>query len=382
MEFNSSYDQTNFMGYYPSSPISNGGWKYHQENTHSEHSNSWRFASEPQDEKENHMGYFPPPQNDASHDSNGGWEGNSSAPYDNHPKISSLDHTSTEIPFQNSPPTQTSMNHSRLLELESKIEKCVEEAQIAWKRAEALYNKMNEELEQAEKEIIFKRMNRPLEQTRENLKPSNSEDEDKFVGEEVEKQDKEATASSELSIKNEVVEPETALEMTREHEDLQLSQISLDQNASTLESMIERYDEEMKKYWEDQQTSPMIELLKQMLGVKEEVEEQESEEVIPNSSEAEKYIKEEFMEPQIQKALDEYKTSIITQQPRLGFKEVKATNKSTNPVPNPVSKINQAICKRKLAEEKPRQGIVAETSPPLKSFLLTNWKKRKKVKNR
>ena len=117
MEFNSSYDQTNFMGYYPSSPISNGGWEYHQENTHPEHSNSWRFASETQDEQENHMGYFPPPQNDASHDSNGGWEGNSSAPYDIHPKISSLDHASTESPFQNLLPTQTSMNQ-RFLKLE------------------------------------------------------------------------------------------------------------------------------------------------------------------------------------------------------------------------------------------------------------------------
>ncbi|KAL4344343.1 hypothetical protein AHAS_Ahas11G0168900 [Arachis hypogaea] len=39
MEFNSSYDQSNFMGYYPPSPISNGGWEYHQENTKSEHSN-------------------------------------------------------------------------------------------------------------------------------------------------------------------------------------------------------------------------------------------------------------------------------------------------------------------------------------------------------
>ncbi|QHO50032.1 uncharacterized protein DS421_1g19130 [Arachis hypogaea] len=74
MEFNSSYDQTNFMGYYPPSPISNGGWEYHQENTNSEHSNPWRFASETQDEQENHMGYFPPPQNDSSHYSNGGWE--------------------------------------------------------------------------------------------------------------------------------------------------------------------------------------------------------------------------------------------------------------------------------------------------------------------
>ncbi|KAL4391251.1 hypothetical protein AHAS_Ahas03G0226400 [Arachis hypogaea] len=93
------------MGYHPPSPISNDGWEYHQENTHSQHSNSWIFASETQDEQENHMGYFLPPQNDASHDSNGGWEGNSNAPYNIHPKISSLDHASTESPFQNSPPT-------------------------------------------------------------------------------------------------------------------------------------------------------------------------------------------------------------------------------------------------------------------------------------
>ncbi|KAL4287433.1 hypothetical protein AHAS_Ahas19G0185700 [Arachis hypogaea] len=138
MEFNSSYDQTNFMGYYPSSPISNGGWEYHQENTHSEHSNSWRFASEPQDEKENHMGYFPPPQNDASHDSNGGWEGNSSAPYDIHPEISSLDHTSTESPFQNSPPTQTSMNHSWFSEFESRFNRMAEEYQQSRRELEIL----------------------------------------------------------------------------------------------------------------------------------------------------------------------------------------------------------------------------------------------------
>ncbi|KAL4275855.1 hypothetical protein AHAS_Ahas20G0148900 [Arachis hypogaea] len=74
MEFNSSYDQTNFMGYCPPSPISNGGWEYHQENTNSKHSNPWRIASETQDEKENHMEYFLPPQNDSSHYSNGGWE--------------------------------------------------------------------------------------------------------------------------------------------------------------------------------------------------------------------------------------------------------------------------------------------------------------------
>ena len=203
--------------------------------------------------------------------------------------------------------------------------------------------------------------------------------------EKVEEQDEEATASSELSMKNEVVENETALEMTREHEDSQPSQTSLNQKLSTVESVIEKYEEEMKKCWKDQQTSSMKKLLSQMLSAREEVEEQESEkdnQRIPNSSEAEKYIEEKRMEPPMQKALDEYKTPIITQQPSLEFKEVKATNKSTNPVPNPASKINQAICKRKLAEEKPRQGTVAETSPSLKSFLLTNWKKRKKVKNR
>ncbi|KAL4381387.1 hypothetical protein AHAS_Ahas04G0128400 [Arachis hypogaea] len=74
MEFNSSYDQTNFMGYYPPSPISisNDGWKYHQQIIDPEHSNPWRYVSEPQDEPENRMGYFPPPQNNSSHYSNGG----------------------------------------------------------------------------------------------------------------------------------------------------------------------------------------------------------------------------------------------------------------------------------------------------------------------
>ncbi|XP_015934124.1 uncharacterized protein LOC107460283 [Arachis duranensis] len=55
-----------------------------------------------------------------------------------------------------------------------------------------------------------------------------------------EEQDEEATVSSELSMKNKVVENEIALEMTREHEDPQLSQTFLTQQLSTLESMIER----------------------------------------------------------------------------------------------------------------------------------------------
>ncbi|KAL4356322.1 hypothetical protein AHAS_Ahas09G0075100 [Arachis hypogaea] len=175
-------------------------------------------------------------------------------------------------------------------------------------------------------------------------------------------------------MKNEVVENETALKMKREHEHSQPSQTSL-------ESVIEKYEEEMKKSWEEQQTSSIKGLLSQMLGAREEVEEQESEEVIPNSSETERHMKDKLMEPPIQKALDEDQTPKITQQPCLNNKEVKATNKSTNSVPKSASKLNQANFKRKLAERKPRKGTRAETSPPLKSFLLTNWKKRKKVKN-
>ncbi|KAL4381520.1 hypothetical protein AHAS_Ahas04G0141700 [Arachis hypogaea] len=359
MEFNSSYDQTNFMGYYPSSPISNGGWEYHPENTQSEHSNSWRFASEPQDEKENHMGYFPPPQNDASRDSNGGWEGNSNAPYDIHPKISSLDHASTKSPFQNLPLTQTSYNQ-RISKFESMLKRFAEE---------------NEKY-QKEQENSLKNME---------VHEISIEDEEK-----------------------EAIEPKAACPQKpfeiKEHENSQPPQTPLDQNASTLESMIERYDEEMKKCWEDKQTSPMIELLKQMLGAKKGVEEHESEEVIPensHSSEAENHMKEGLVEPPIQEALNEEITPIITQQPCLDIQEVKAIDKSTkkrivtkiprttfmrrstanNPPPDPASKLNQAVYKRRLVERRPRQGTITETSPLLESFLLTNWKKRKKVNN-
>ncbi|KAL4329623.1 hypothetical protein AHAS_Ahas13G0318600 [Arachis hypogaea] len=140
----------------------------------------------------------------------------------------------------------------------------------------------------------------------------------------------------------------------------------------------------MKKSWEEQQTSSIKELLSQMLSAKKGVEEQKSEEVIQENShpsEMEKCTEEELTKPPLQEALNEEITPTITQPPSLESKEVKATSKSTNSVPKPASKINQAICKRKLAEERPRQGTVAESSPPLRSFLLTNWKKRKKVKN-
>ncbi|QHO24052.1 uncharacterized protein DS421_12g368900 [Arachis hypogaea] len=123
-------------------------------------------------------------------------------------------------------------------------------------------------------------------------------------------------------------------------------------------------------------------------------EEEEANQGNSHSIEAENYRKEEPTEPSIQKALDEENSPTITQPPRLEFKEVKTINKSTekrivtklqrtifmkkrrsttsNPPPDPASKLNQAINKRKLAEERPRQGAIAESSPPLRSFLLTN----------
>ncbi|QHO49549.1 uncharacterized protein DS421_1g14950 [Arachis hypogaea] len=201
-----------------------------------------------------------------------------------------------------------------------------------------------------------------LEQIKRNKELLSKEDENHWVDvkEEVEEQEEEATVSSEFSVKKEEVveifEPKPAyiqkpLEMTKEYENSQPPQIPLNQKLSTLKYVIEGYEEEMKKSWEEQQTSSMKELLSQMLSAKEEVKEQEN------------------------------KTPIITQQPSLKSKEVKATNKSTNPTPDPASKLNQAINKRKLAEERPRQATIAESSSPLRSFLLTNWKKRKKVKN-
>ncbi|KAL4381190.1 hypothetical protein AHAS_Ahas04G0108700 [Arachis hypogaea] len=249
------------------------------------------------------------------------------------------------------------MNQS-LSKLETMFEKYEREAQISWNEQENSFKNM---------EIMLAQV---VSATRKEEEP-----------------DEEASVSRKISMKKEVVEifePETALEMTRAHDNSQLSQTSLDQNTSTLESMIERYEEEMKKAWEDQQTSSMKELLKQMLSVKEEVEEQASEEdnqERPNSRETERHMKDKLIEPPIQKALDEDQSAKITQQPIHESKEVKATNKSTNHVPGPASKLNQAKFKRKLAEKRPKQETLAETSPLLESFLLTNWKKRKKVRN-
>ncbi|KAL4344677.1 hypothetical protein AHAS_Ahas11G0202300 [Arachis hypogaea] len=137
----------------------------------------------------------------------------------------------------------------------------------------------------------------------------------------------------------------------------------------------------------------------QLVDVKKEVEEE-----APASSEIsmkQEEVEEQESEEDNQGSPYPNKAPTITQPPSLDIQEVKATNKSTekrivtkipmttfkkrstvnNPTPDPASKLKQATYKRKLAEERPKQGTIDESSPPLRSFLLTNWKKRNKVKN-
>ncbi|XP_057734434.1 uncharacterized protein LOC130949833 [Arachis stenosperma] len=115
-------------------------------------------------------------------------------------------------------------------------------------------------------------------------------------------------------------------------------------NEDHLVDMKEKVEEQ------DEEATVSSETLMENEVVKEKVEEQESEEdnqENPHSSEAEKHMKEELIEPQIQEALDEDETPIITQPPSVDIQEVKATNKSTNPTPEPsASKLNQAIYRK------------------------------------
>ncbi|QHO23887.1 uncharacterized protein DS421_12g367440 [Arachis hypogaea] len=357
MEFNSSYDKKNFMGCYPPSPISNDGWEYHQQITDPEHSNSWRFASETQDEQENHMGYFPPPQNNSSHYSNGGWEYHqgmkehpSSRPSFSFKSSSSLDYASTRIEDYLQWSKEPLESQCQAIEIHRKLVERYTQPQ-SWK------------------ETILKKMNGPLEQTKRNLEPSNSKDEDQFVSEEVEKQDEEAFVSSKISIEKEVVE---AFEHVASYSQ-KLIEVIEEPETSLPKELVENHEEEMEK--DTQEKS--------------------------HSTEAEKCKEEKPMEPPMQEALNEEITPTTTQPPKLGLKEVKAINKSTekrivtklqrttfkrrstanNPSPELASKLNQAMYKRRLAEKRLRKGTTAETFPPLRSFLLTNWKKRKKVKN-
>ncbi|KAL4371810.1 hypothetical protein AHAS_Ahas06G0203000 [Arachis hypogaea] len=72
MEFSSSFDQANFIGYCPSSQYDsshypNDGWEYHQEMIDYEQSNQWEYAPEPQNDQDTFMGYYPTPQNNSCH---------------------------------------------------------------------------------------------------------------------------------------------------------------------------------------------------------------------------------------------------------------------------------------------------------------------------
>ncbi|KAL4391250.1 hypothetical protein AHAS_Ahas03G0226300 [Arachis hypogaea] len=233
---------------------------------------------------------------------------------------SSINYASTQNPSHDSQPTQTSTSQG-LSRIESILKRCWEEEKKFWKRKENFFTNM--EVHTAQLLIATKK---------------------------VERQDEEASVSSKILMKNEVEEafdPELLhsqkpLEVTMKHKD------------SLPEALMENHEEERE---EDTQEKS-------------------------NSSEAENHMKEGVIEPSLQGTLDEDKTPTITQPPRLRLKEVKRRSTTSNPTPGPIaSKLNQAMYKRKLAERKPRQGTLAETSPLLESFLLTNWKKRKKGRN-
>jgi len=199
------------------------------------------------------------------------------------------------------------------------------------------------------------------------------EDEDQMVGEKegLEKQEKEAPIPSEIPMKKEEVMrvykpkapyPQRLLRVTKEH-------------ANSLP----------KKAMQD--------LTK---------ERKENNQGSPHSNEVESCMEDDLVEPSIQEVLDEEDTPTITQHLCLAIKEVKAIKESTqrrimtkkqkttsmkkrrstksNPNPIPTSKRNQANNnKRKLAGRQLTQGASIFSSSPLKSFLLTNWKKRNKI---
>ncbi|KAL4371699.1 hypothetical protein AHAS_Ahas06G0191900 [Arachis hypogaea] len=440
-------DQASYMGYFSppqndSSYYTNCGWENQDQGM-------MGF------EQSNQMGYFPRTQNDSysyewDNYPNCDWEGQNqrefnisypihqepsplnyptSSPNFSYQNSSSLEFASTQNSFQNpynsihqpqnsfhnsqnsfhTPQNDFTTTHPypQNYSQPSSLELIVED-HLQWSR---------EILESwKEQEILCKKIDGHLEQIRKHFGLPSSEDEDQFVGEEVEKEEQKVHVSSEISMKNEVIENEIELEVIKEHEHSQPSQASL-------EFVIEKYEEEMKKSWEDQQTSSIEELLKQMFSVKEELEEQEKEAPIPSkipmknevvreennqgspdSNEVESCMEDDLIEPSIQEVLDEEDTPTITQHLSLEIKEVKAINKNiqrrivtkkqkttsmkkrrstkSNPTPTPTSKRNQANNnKRRLVRRQSNQGASIFSSSPLKSFLLTNWKKRKKIKN-
>ena len=161
----------------------------------------------------------------------------------------------------------------------------------------------------------------------------------------------------------------------------------------------EQFIEELRSQRETTSLSPETEEFIQRSRKREEVNQGS-----PHSNETESCIEGEFIEPPIQEVLDEEDAPTIIQHPSPEIKVVKAINMSTkkrmvtkkrrtismkkkrstksHPTPTPTSKFTQANNKRKLAGERhSKQGALTGSSFLLRSFLLTNWKKRKKVMN-
>ncbi|QHO07420.1 uncharacterized protein DS421_14g463540 [Arachis hypogaea] len=424
MEFNSSYDQTNFMGYYPPSPISNGGWEYHQENTNFEHSNPWRFASETQDEQENHMGYFPPPQNDASHYSNGGWEYYQEMINDqvNHmryclePQNNLCHYPHGSWAYQQEYEQSSEMNYFPEPQSDSycydtdincgwegnfNISSSVHQGTSSFDCAVNAYMKNCSPMPQDDSycdefnnssSCAWENQNQKafdnLHSTYQKLS-SLKQTFNLFM---------ESCQTSPPSFSSENSSSLNYPLTQNLFQNSQSTQTSMNQSLSRLETMLERYEREAQRSWNDQENSlkNMEVPLSQMLSAREEVEKQEQK--VPVSSEiamkdeehapmisysqklievieehetslpknlmedhvkkgeeanqgslhsikVENYKKEELTEPSIQKALDEENTPTITQPPRLGFKKVKAINKSTEK--RIVSKLQRTIFMKK-----------------------------------
>ncbi|KAL4344604.1 hypothetical protein AHAS_Ahas11G0195000 [Arachis hypogaea] len=182
----------------------------------------------------------------------------------------------------------------------------------------------------------------------------------------------------------------------RDHEE------KLRQNAQLYSE--EQFIEELRLQRETTSLSPEIEEFIQRSRTREESEEQEKEAAIPSEIHMKKEEAGEFIEPPIQETLDEKDVPTIIQHPSTEIKVVKEINMSTkkrmvtkkrrtismnkkrttksHPTPTPTSKFTQANNRRRLAGERhSKQGALTGSSFLLRSFLLTNWKKRKKVMN-
>ncbi|KAL4391247.1 hypothetical protein AHAS_Ahas03G0226000 [Arachis hypogaea] len=249
-------------------------------------------------EQSSEMNYFPEPQSDSNYYGtyiNDGWEGKCNDSHSNYlrtlsldcaaraylEECSSFDYASTQNSLQD--PYNSShqpQNYSQPSSFELVAEDPLQKSKELLERQEQFMEEQKRRW--TEQEFLRKKTEGHVEQRRIHLGSPSVKDEEQSVSEE---EEKEVPISIEISMEDEEkedIEPEAAypqkpLEVTKEHENSQLFQTSLKQNGSTIESMIERYEEEMKKCWEDQQTSSMKKLLSQMLSAREEVEEQESE---------------------------------------------------------------------------------------------------------